>query len=395
MKGIESIRLTVGTLMLLATNVAIGDSGDLLALNVGVSKKHDENLFKRPADGSQGTLDSDTSTSTQVELSLNKQYSLQRIAIKFGLTDNRYQTFKALDGRNENHSAAWQWQFTPQLTGNLSATRSQAQSDFADFRGGGQNIRTTDTRRLDGNWLIMGGWSAGAGASNTKSLNSQTFQQDSSSDQRIADANLTYKFASGSSIALLTSLSRGEQQRAADPVALRDNRFQERHVDIKLNWPITGKTTLAGGVGTVRRTHNTFGARDFSGANGDASLNWAATTETRFTLTRSRSTESWEEINSNFSIRDLTGLSASWTITPKLSVTGSINLTRRSFGGDIPGQPQNSRLDRSQTRSLGINWTPYTKIKLGASISDDQRESTLINTDYRSKTAMVTGSVEF
>ena len=381
--------------MLLATTAAVGDSGDLFALNVGVSKKHDDNLFKRPADGSRGALDSDNSTSTQLDLSLNKQFSLQRVAVKLGLTDTRYQTFKTLDSRNDNHSASWQWQFTPQLTGNLSATRSQAQTDFADFRGGGQNTNTTETKRLDGNWQIMGGWNLGAGASRTKSVNSQTFQQNDSSDQRIADANLTYKFTSGSSIALLTSTSRGEQLRAADPVTLRDNRFQERRSDLKLNWPITGKTTLTGGVGNVRRTHDTFSARDYSGSNGDASLNWAATAETRFTFIRSRATESWEETNSNFSIRDLTGLSASWTITPKVSVAASLNRTRLSFGGDIPGLPTNSRLDRTQTRSLGINWAPHTKIKLGASISDDRRESTLVSTDYRSKTAMLTGSIEF
>jgi hypothetical protein len=82
-------------------------------------------------------------------------------------------------------------------------------------------------------------------------------------------------------------------------------------------------------------------------------------------------------------------------VTPKVSLTASLNQTRRSFGGEIAGQPANSRLDRSQTRSVGINWTPHTKIKLGASISDDRRESTLINTDYYSKTIMATGSMEF
>jgi exopolysaccharide biosynthesis operon protein EpsL len=395
MKGVLLLRLVAGTLVFLTSAGAFGDSGDLLALSVGVSKKHDENLFKRPGGGSLGNLDSDTSTSTQVGLSLNKQYSLQRISINFGLTDNRYQTFKALDGRNENHSASWQWQFTPHLTGNLSATRSQAQSDFADFRGSGQNIRTTDTRRLDGNWLLASGWSLGIGASNTKSSNSQTFLQDVGSEQRILDATLAYKFRSGSSITLLTSGSRGDQDRAVDPLTLSDNRFRERSRNLKFNWPITGRTTVSGGLGQVSRIQGSLGARNFTGTNRDGSLSWQATTKTQVTFTNSRSIESWEEANSSFSTRNQTGLSASWMVTPKVSLTASLNQTRRSFGGEIAGQPANSRLDRSQTRSVGINWTPHTKIKLGASISDDRRESTLINTDYYSKTIMATGSMEF
>jgi exopolysaccharide biosynthesis operon protein EpsL len=395
MKGALSLRLIAGTLVLLAAANAFGDSGDLLSLSVGVTRRLDENLFKRPADGSLGSLDNDTSTSTQVNLSLNKQYSLQRIAIRIGLADNRYQTFKALDGRNENHSAVWQWQFTPHLTGNLSATRSQAQSDFADYRGSGQNTRTTDTRRLDGTWLLASGWSLGAGVSKSKSINSQPFQQDASSEQHTVDATLGYKFRSGSSVTLQASDSRGEQQRAADPLTSSDNRYRELHRSVKFSWPITGRTSVSGGVGQVSRTQGNLGARNYTGGNRDGSLNWFATNRIQLTLTNSRTSENWEEANSSFSIRDQTGLSASWTVTPKVSLTASLSHGRRSFGGEVPGQPANSRLDRSQTRFLGINWTPHTKIKLGASISDDRRESTLTSTDYRSTTAMVNGSIEF
>jgi exopolysaccharide biosynthesis operon protein EpsL len=395
MKGADTLRLAAGTLILLSSTGVLADSGDLLALNVSVSKKHDENLFKRPRDGSLGNLDSDTSTSTQVGLSLNKQYSLQRIAIKVGLTDNRYQTFKALDGRNENHSASWQWQFTPRLTGNLSATRSQAQSDFADFRGSGQNIRSTDSRRFDANWQVAGGWSLGAGVANTKSRNSQPFQEDPGSEQRIVDANLTYKFASGTSLALLSSNSRGEQGGTANPLTLSDNRFRERRHDLKLNWPFSGVTTLSGGLGQVRRIHDNFSVRDYTEYNGNAVVSWAPTGKTQFTLTRSRTAENWQQPNSSFSIRDLTALGASWAATPKVSMRANVNWTERSFGGDIPGQPSNNRIDKMLTSSLGIDWAAYRNITLGASISDERRRSTVASTDYRSRMATLNANIEF
>lgn len=381
--------------MLFAVAGAFGDSGDLLTISASVNRKHDDNLFKRPSDGSLGAVAGDGSTTSRLDVSLHKQFSLQSVALTVGLTDNRYDSFKALNSVNDNYSMAWQWQFTPHLTGTLSATRSQAQSDFADFRGSGQNIRTAETRRFDENWRIMGGWSLGVGASHTKSMNSQTFQQEDSNEQRIADGNLSYSFASGSSITLLTSISRAEQQRALNPASLSDNRFRERRDDVKLNWPITGKTTVTGGIGQVRRMHNTFSVRDYAGLNGNARVSWAATAKTQFTLTRSRSTESWEEINSTHSIRDLFGLAALWTITPKLSLNANLAQTRRSFGGDIPGQPSNDRFDKTLTRSIGTDWAPYTKIKLGASISDERRDSTLVGTDYRSRAATINTNIEF
>jgi exopolysaccharide biosynthesis operon protein EpsL len=395
MTGTKSIRLSVGALALLAATNGLADSGDALALNIGLTRDQDNNLFRRPANGNFGPIVSDGITTTRFDFSLNQQYSLQRLLLKIGLADTRYETFKALNSLNENFSAEWQWQVTPRVSGNISTSRNAAQSDFADFRGGGQNIRTTDTRRLDGNWQATGGWSLGAGVSQIRAINSQTFQQDSSSEQSSFDGNLTYKFASGRSIALLISNSRGEQPGIADPVTLNDNRFRVHQQDLKLNWPISGVTTLSGGVGQVRRTHDNFSIRDFSGINGNAIVNWAPTGKTQFTLTRSRAVENWQESNSSFSVRDLTGIAASWATTPKISIRGNVNLTERRFGGDIPGQPINNRIDRTLSASLGIDWVAHNKLKLGATINEEQRDSTLANTDYRSRKTTLTATIDF
>ena len=381
--------------MLLISAGAFADSGDLLALNIGVIRKYDENISKVPANGSVGPVENDGSTATQLNLSLNKQYSMQRLTLKIGLSDNRYDSLKELNSLGENNSAAWQWQLTPHLTGDLTASHSKSQSDFADFRGSGQNISTVDSRHFGANWQLTGGWSLGAGIANTKSINSQPFQENPGSEQRIVDANLTYKFASGSSIALLISNSRGEQSGAADPVTLSDNRFRERRYDLRLNWPFSGVTTLSGGLGQVRRTHDHFSVRDYTEYNGNAIVSWAPTGKTQFTLTRSRTAENWQESNSSFSIRDLTGLVASWSITPKVSMRAKADWTARSFGGDIPGQPSNDRIDKTLSSSLGIDWAVYTKIKLGALISEDRRRSTVDTNDYRSRTATLSANIEF
>jgi exopolysaccharide biosynthesis operon protein EpsL len=394
MKGAESIRLAVGALMLLAMAKGFADSGDLLALNINLTRDHDDNLFRRPADGTLGPIVTDAITSTRFDLSLNKQYSLQRLMLKVGLTENRYETFKALNSLNENLSAEWQWQVTPKVSGSISAIRSQAQSDFADFRGNGQNIRTTDTKRIDGNWQVAGGWIVGAGFSRTSAINSQSFQQESSNEQSILNGNLTYKFASGSSIALLSSNSRGEQPGDANPVTLSDNRFRIHKYDLNLVWPISGLTTLSGGVGQVQRVHDNFSVRDFTGFNGNAMLAYAITAKSRLTLTGSRVTDSWHELNSSYSIRNLIGLAASLTVTPKVSTRANVSWTKQSFGGDIPGQPTNQRIDNARSTSLGIDWAAHTKIRLGASIGEERRNSTLVGNDYLTRKVTFTANIE-
>jgi exopolysaccharide biosynthesis operon protein EpsL len=356
---------------------------------------HDDNLFRRPADGSLGAVVSDRVTSTQVGFAFHKPISLQVFDLSANIVDNRHQNFKALDSRNDGYSAVWRWQITPSLTGSLSSDRQQSQTDFADFRGAGQNLRTTANRRFDANWKIMGGWTIGAGATNVKASNSQPFAQDPGSEQRVADLSLKYLFASGTMLALTSRKSNGDFHRAADPVALSDSRFSERHDEIRLDWPVTGKAKVSAGYGHLARRHDTFSVRDYSGGIGSINLDWAATGKTSFGFGRVRSLENWEDPAGSYAIRDTTSLSGKWQASSKLLVSAIFDRESRSLNGFALAPPPNARVDWMNKELVSIQWSAMQNLTLTASLQKSRRRSNSPGLDYDDRLTTISASVAF
>ena len=184
MSAVDRVRFSLGALLVLAITPAVAGADDLFAANVVVSRTYFDNLFKRSSDAG---VSRDQLTSTQVTVAARKSVSLQGFDLSATLVDNRYRKFDSLNSQNNNYSAAWRWQVTPHLTGTISSSRQQSQSDFADFRGTGQNLRTSEARRANAEWNIIGGWTVVTGLTQSKQINSQTIDEDASNKQQVTD----------------------------------------------------------------------------------------------------------------------------------------------------------------------------------------------------------------
>jgi exopolysaccharide biosynthesis operon protein EpsL len=382
-------------LMLVAAPSALGASGELLSINASMTSMYDDNLFRRPSDGSLGAVASDRITTTQIGIAVHKPISLQVFELSANIVDNKYQDFKALDSRNDGYSAAWRWQITPHLTGNLSSDRQKSQTDFADFRGAGQNLRTNENRRFDANWNFLGGWTLGVGATATKSINSQTFIQDASNEQRIADILLKYVFSSGTSLALSSTNSSGDYGRPADPVTLSDSRFSDKRNELRLDWALTGKTKLAANYGRVSRKHETFSVRDYAGNIGSINLSWAATSKTSFTLGRIRSLESWEDTASSFTVRNSASLSAKWQASPKVLLSASIDRESRNLDGFAIVPVADARVEKTAKESISLSWVALKNLTVAASVQNSRRRSNSIGLDYDDRLTTLSASASF
>jgi exopolysaccharide biosynthesis operon protein EpsL len=395
MRALDPFRLMAGMLMLVSVSNTFGASGDLLTINANVTSMHDDNLFRRPSDGSLGVIASDSSTTTQVGLALRKALSLQVLELSVNITDNKYKEFKTLDSRNDGYSAAWRWQITPHLTGSLSSDRQQSQTDFADFRGAGQNQRTSENRSFNANWNFLGGWTLGAGATATKSINSQPFIQDASNEQRIADVSVKYAFPSGAALSVTSSQSSGDYHRQADPVTLSDSGFFDRRDEAHLDWPITGKTKLNANYGRLSRKHETFSARDYSGNIGSINLSWAATGKTSFSFRRTRSIESWEDAASSFSVRNSTGLSLKWQASPKVALSAALDRDSRNLDGFAIVPAAYARVETTAKESISLNWAALTNLTFAASVQNSRRRSNSPGLDYDDHVMTISASASF
>lgn len=392
MKAVDRVRLNLGALLLFAVTPATAGSDDLFSINVVASRTYFDNLFKRPSDAG---VSRDQLTMTQVTLAARKSVSLQAFDLSATLVDNSYRKFDSLNSQNNNYNAAWRWQVTPHLTGTVSSSRQQSQTDFADFRGAGQNLRTSESRRANAEWNIMGGWTVGAGLTRSKQLNSQTFVEDASNEQRAADMLVRYAFPSGTTFTLNRSKSNGDFSREPNPLTLSDSVFSDTREDLNLNWAITGKTRLTAGLGRISRQYENFGVRDFVGRNGNLSLAWTATAKTSATLTRTRSTDSWEDTSSSYAIRNSTDLSGNLLLSSKLSMRASIGRETRTFGGFALIPTASSRIDKTGRESLTLSWVPISSITITATIQQSRRASTVPGTNYSDRSATMSATASF
>lgn len=395
MKVVDLIRFEFGAICFFVVNSAFADNQDLLSVNAVVSRTYFENLFKRPSDGSAGSISRDQLTTTQVTIAARKSVSLQGFELSATLIDNSYRKFGTLDSQNSNYNAAWRWQLTPRLTGNVSSTRQQSQTDFAEFRGAGQNLRTTESRRANAEWNFMGGWTLGAGLTGTKQTNSQTFVEDAGNEQRAKDLLIRYAFPSGTSMSMTHSVSNGDYARAPDPLTLSDSRFSDTREDLNLIWPVSGKTRLTAGIGRISRKNENFGARDYAGRNGNLSLVWTATSKSNVTLTRVRSTDSWQDNSSSFSVRNSTTLAGNLQLAAKLSLGASVGRETRTFDGFALVPAAFSRIDKTGSEALSLNWSPMRSLTLMATLQQSRRNSTIAGTNFKDRTATVSANASF
>lgn len=391
----RQIRFGIGALAYLAVNSALADNQDLIAVNAVVSRTYFENLFKRPSDGSAGSVSRDQLTTTQVTIAARKAVSMQGFELSATLIDNSYRRFDALDSQNNNYNAVWRWQFTPRLTGNISSSRQQSQTDFADFRGSGQNLRTSESRRANADWNIMGGWTVGAGLTATKQTNSQTFVEDAGNEQRATDFLIRYAFPSGTSMAMTHSRSNGDFLRQPNPLTLSESRFSDTRDDLNLIWPVTGKTRLTAGIGRISRKNENFSARDYAGRNANFNLVWAATGKTNITLAKTRSTDSWQDNSSSFSLRDSTTLSGSLQLGAKVSLNANVGRETRSFGGFALVPAAFSRIDNTASESLSLTWLPLRSLTLTATVQQSRRNSNAVGTNYSDRNATLSANASF
>ena len=136
-----------------------------LMVLIGSSVTSDSNVFHLSAsDDPQALLGkpskSDRISTTYVGLRLDKPYAQQRFHLDITETAYRYDNFSFLDFNALQYQGAWQWHFTPRVSGTLAGDRTEALVNYTDFRNTSQrNVRTGNWVGKD--WVILDGLKAG------------------------------------------------------------------------------------------------------------------------------------------------------------------------------------------------------------------------------------------
>ncbi|MEO5659622.1 MAG: XrtB/PEP-CTERM-associated polysaccharide biosynthesis outer membrane protein EpsL [Polaromonas sp.] len=352
------------------------DELDTVQFKAGVGVRYDSNIFRlsdsADAQAVLGTSKrSDMIAVTSVGIKLDKQYSLQRFEFDVNADRYSYKEFTNLDFTAVNYAAAWRWSLTPRLHGNLTTDRRQYIDNTADVQNSGQvNRRTNRSTLFDAEYGIGGPWRVVGGVFENNSTNSQLTSE---GDSRVSggEVGVRYVYASGTSLAYRLRHGSGEY-----PDRLSGN-FKDREHEFRLDWPLSGKTTIQAQLSHFDRTHEGLSARDFSGILGQINATWEATGKTRVRAGFARELGSYQTASTNYYKGYRFFIAPSWKPTEKTAVLLRYDHGVRDFS------PSNRR-DTSNQGSLSFEWQAARAVKLSASILRDERNSNLPGFDFKS-----------
>lgn len=365
------------------------DELDTLQFKAGQSFQHDSNIFRLSDSASnQAVLGSsersDTISVTTVGAKVDKSYGLQRFEFEVNANRYIYNDFSKLDFTAVNYAAAWRWSLTPAFHGNLTTDRQEYTDNTSDVQNTGQLNRKTDRfTLLDAEYEIDGPWRVIGGVFERNSTNSQPFTFEGDSRVRGVEGGVKYVFASDASLAYRFKQGNGNYpDRVSSSMFASD--FEDREHEFKLDWPISGKTTVQSRLAYFDRAHDGLEARDFSGVVGNVSATWKATGKTTVTGGLVRELGSYQTTDSSYFVDNRIFVAPTWKPTEKTAVLLRYDYSRRSYKGPLPGFVSIDRRDTTNLGSIAFEWQAVRAVKVTTSLFTDRRKSNTPGFDYKS-----------
>lgn len=390
-KKIHSYKVAVFSLMLLSLffHDAKADELDTLQFRVGEALHYDSNVFRlSDSVNTQNIIGtssrSDTFAVTTVGVKVDKPYGLQRFELDVNADHYNYKNFSTLNFTAINYAAAWRWSLTPALHGNFTTDRQEFIDNTADVQNSGELNRRTERHTLfDAEYEIDGAWRALGGFFERNSTNSQPFTFEGDSRVRGAEAGVRYVFPSSTSMAYRFKNGRGDYpDRLLSPSFA--NRFKDREHELRLDWLITGKTTIESRLSRFDRAHEGLSARDFSGLVGQLKATWVATGKTRVSAGITRELGSYQTLNTSYYQDVRFFIAPTWKPTEKTAVQLRYERGTRNYKGPLPGFLASNRRDTMNLGVLSFEWQPLRSVKVTASLIRDKRNSSEFGQDYKS-----------
>jgi exopolysaccharide biosynthesis operon protein EpsL len=401
---------------------SFADTGDTFNVSVGTNFLYDSNVFRlsslvNPANILPVDARADQIITSSATLSVNKLYSMQRFEFNGSIVDNRYNNFDFLNFIAKNATGAWHWAITPYLHGRVSGSHSESLNNFANLTGflgsNTRNIRNNNNFHFEGIFEMTRAWHLLGGIDHNTVTNSQLNVQDFDNRVLSVHGGVRYSFPSGSSFTYRIRRGDGEFMKRPEPLQtlLFDNRFNELENELRLIWPITGKTSIEGRVGYLERKYPHFSQRNFAGFVGNFDFNWAATSKTRITASWARNlfnsqtpsrpgdlllnTTFFQPFSSSYVIINRFSIGPVWKISEKTMLSVRYDYSLRDFHGAVITDPAGHRSDSVHTGFIELDWKPINMVALSATFRKEHRSSNHGGFDYDTTAGSIAARLNF
>jgi exopolysaccharide biosynthesis operon protein EpsL len=364
--------------------LALADAQDTVNVMAGLSRTMDDNFLR-----SSVAPVSETITTSYATLSVNKQYSMQRLNFEYTIRNNAFQNYSSLDSVNNNYKGSWAWSLTPKLTGSLSALRNESVMGFSDatFDAAAKPpILTNEIQSFLMDWAPQGGVHFLGGFTRTVSLNSSNFDPLRGNSTNAINLGIQYAFSSGSEVTMMQHQRQGE---FANVNTNLPQTFSENETEAKFNWRVSAKSTANMRVGFIVRDHDQFASKNYEGWVGDANLSWSPTSKLQLTAAAASNIGVYQSTLANYARINSLSFTPTYAYTNKILVSGSASISERVVVGGV------DEVETTENASLGLEWMPRRYVSLGAKVQKMSRTSNIANRDFTDFMTILTANVNF
>jgi exopolysaccharide biosynthesis operon protein EpsL len=361
---------------------------------------YDSNVFRlspgvdpRAALGEDGR--SDWNSSTQLGLSLDAPYSLQRFQASYTWFANRYDRFKELDFNGHTARAAWLWSVTPHLTGDVGYTDSQTLANFANKLFSRQrDILRTKQGFADAVWFPVASWRLHAGAASVDQRHDDPTQRFNDIETATGVAGVSYVTAADDRLGVEARVERGRSPHDELRGTNLDPGYHQDSVGIVGHWIASGHSTIDGRVDYVRRDYDQPISRDFNGPTARLAHTWAPTGKLTIVSSIYRDIGPIADVQSGALVLIKgAAVKPSWALSDKITITGDAEYNVWDYRNDVLFGGDYSH--RVRTFGVGLSYRPTRKILLQGGYAHEMRTSTVPLADYKDDTANILARISF
>ncbi len=376
---------------------------DVFNLNLSQSVMHDSNVF-RLSDGLSlqpqiGTDQrADTISVTSVGVAMDKLLGRQRLRADLNASQVRYAQFNFLDYDGSDIKGVWNWVLGNRWHGEIAFSRNESLTGFSDFRSPVKSLNTYQRLSYGANYWLHPDWSVGVSTFQARSDNSSQLRETGQFETNGVEAVVDFMPRNGNSLDLRLRRTKGDYpNRELTPNGLVDNSYSQDEIEGNLGYRLTGASRVDALVAGVKRNHKQVKVRDFSGVTGRLSWSWLVSGSTQMNITTRREIGAQDDILSSYVVTRGIGFGATWMPTAKTSIQVAAERRVRDYLGDPVAilSSIEKRKDRLNVVSLSVSYVPITSLRLGMTLSNEERESNYSGISYRDKVVVANAQFSF
>jgi len=365
----------------------------------GASVTWDSNVFRLP-DSLAGLAPNgrfDRTSAMYAGLRIDKPYAQQRVLLDATGTAYRHDRFSYLDFDALDYRGAWQWHVTPRVSGVLSAERSQALVNYADFRNITQrNVRTAENRRASVDWLMFGGWHLVGAASHQEWRTSLPIVDQGSFRATAAEAGVKYFAPSANAIGFnLRSLEGRYTDRPLDPVNFLGDGFRRTETELTASWIATGRSSLDAHLKHIEHRENHFPQRDFSGTAAALGFHWSPAGRLTLGVDAARELTPWRDDTATYKADNRLSLGPVWQLSARVVMKMHVVRGTSDYRQPLVALAGPARHDSFRSEQLAIEWGMQRNVSLTASLQRQRRSSSAAGLDFSDSIATLGVSLLF